>query len=268
MRSPGFKIGDAYQFAAEHGLAAEAQKIQSMPIDPRIKKKHVVRKTAFVVLFEKQSVMDAFVSQHWPARHTEAGERRRQSYLDTHLQNERLLRGEIPDEDERDESLPPAPDESPVDADLTAFAMEGQLRDFIIENLGQIQINASRLRLYRNAEGRDGKEYPTDVGQIDILAVDDVGNLFVFELKLDRGPDRALGQLARYMGWVKVHLAAGRDVRGIVVARSIDERLQYAACVIPNVSLLQYEVEFRLHDVGPIAAQPNEALQSTAAAEL
>jgi len=49
----------------------------------------------------------------------------------------------------------------------------------------------------------------------------------VIELKLDRGPDRALGQLARYMGWVRANLAAGTEVRGVVVARRIDEKLRY-----------------------------------------
>ena len=97
---------------------------------------------------------------------------------------------------------------------------------------------------------RNGREYLTDVGPIDILAEDDSGAFVVFELKLDRGPDRALGQLARYMGWVKLRLAGERAVRGVVVASSIDDRLRYAVCVVPNVSLLEYEVEFRLHDVG------------------
>ena len=103
--------------------------------------------------------------------------------------------------------------------------------------------------------------------RFDILATDEAGSFFVFELKLDRGPDRALGQLARYMGWVKMHLAGERDVRGVVVARSIDEKLRYAVCVIPNVALLEYEVDFRLHKVDSIAAQPNKALQPTAAEE-
>jgi len=58
------------------------------------------------------------------------------------------------------------------------------------------------------------------------------------------------------MGWVKIHLAVDRDVRVVVVARAIDEKLRYAACVIPNVALLEYEVQFRLHDVGSIM-QPN-----------
>jgi RecB family endonuclease NucS len=92
-------------------------------------------------------------------------------------------------------------------------------------------------------------EYPTAVGSIDILAVDGDGGFAVFELKLDRGPDRALGQLARYMGWVKVNLAGARPVSGVVVARSIDERLRYAVSVIPSVVLLEYEVEFRVREV-------------------
>ena len=90
------------------------------------------------------------------------------------------------------------------------------------------------------------------MGPIDILAVDDFGNFVVFELKLERGPDRALGQLARYTGWVKLNLAREREVSGVVVAKSIDERLRYAACVIPNVALLEYEVEFCLREVGSI----------------
>ena len=45
------------------------------------------------------------------------------------------------------------------------------------------------------------------------LAVADRGNFFVFELKLDRSPDRLAGELARYMSWVKIHLAADHEVR-------------------------------------------------------
>ncbi len=71
----------------------------------------------------------------------------------------------------------------------------------------------------------------------------------MFEVKLDRGPDRALGQLARYMGWVKSHLAGANTEFGVLVARSIDERLRYAAAVIPNVALLEYEVQFTVRPV-------------------
>lgn len=69
------------------------------------------------------------------------------------------------------------------------------------------------------------------------------------ELKRERGPDRALGQLARYMGWVRAHLAAGADVRGAVVARHIDERLRYAAAAMPGVLLLEYDIRFDVREV-------------------
>ena len=48
------------------------------------------------------------------------------------------------------------------------------------------------------------------------------------------------------------------------MARSIDEKLRYAACVMPNVLLLEYEVEFRLKDVTSLPAQPNPAMEPAA----
>jgi RecB family endonuclease NucS len=143
-----------------------------------------------------------------------------------------------------------------MEAAATSFALEAQLRDFIAENLSRIPVAGTTLQVFTDPNGRGGVEYPTGVGPIDILAADSAGNLYVFELKLDRGPDRALGQLARYMGWVKSHLAAGKTVTGVLVARSIDERLRYAAAVIPNVALLEYEVQFT---VRPIEAHGSTA---------
>lgn len=242
----------------------ESLQIQASRIDPRIKRQHVPRKGAFVELFESRGQIGAFAELYWPALATQAGQRRRQQYLDLKNQNDELLRGGVSDEDLAEEDSTAAGDDAPTDADLTVFAMKAQLRDFIVENLPQIPVGGRRVRLYVDGTGRSGREYPTGVGPIDILAVDDAGNFLVFELKLERGPDRALGQLARYMGWVKTHLAADREVRGAVVARSIDERLRYAVCVVPNVALLEYEVLFSVRDVGPISAQPNNVLQPIA----
>ena len=50
------------------------------------------------------------------------------------------------------------------------------------------------------------------------------------------------------MGWVKRHLAIEKPVHGVIVAASIDERLKYAAVVVPDVSILEYEVSFKLND--------------------
>jgi endonuclease len=127
-----------------------------------------------------------------------------------------------------------------------SFGLEYQLRDFLAQNLASREVNGKRLRLYVDPAGRDGVEYPTAVGPIDILAVDHEGHFTVFELKRARTADRAVGQLARYMGWVRHTIGRDKDVHGIIVAKAIDENLRYAASVIPGVSLFEYQVEFHL----------------------
>ena len=127
-----------------------------------------------------------------------------------------------------------------------SFGLEYQLRDFIAQNISAIDVRDKRLKLYVDPTGRDGIEFPTAVGPIDILAVDDSGAFFVFELKRARSPDRAIGQLARYMGWVRQTIGKNREVHGIIVAKEISDALRYAVSVVPNVSLFEYEVEFRL----------------------
>ena len=40
-----------------------------------------------------------------------------------------------------------------------------------------------------------------------------------------------------------------RDISGVIVARSVSENLRYAASVVPNIHLFEYEVEFHLQPV-------------------
>lgn len=127
-----------------------------------------------------------------------------------------------------------------------SFQLEYQLRDFIAQNLHVVSVNEQRLSLYVDPTGRDGIEFHTPVGLIDILAVNELGAFFVFELKRASSPDHAIGQVARYMGWVKQTIGKGKEVHGAIVARSISDRLRYAVSVVPNVSLFEYEVKFHL----------------------
>jgi hypothetical protein len=104
------------------------------------------------------------------------------------------------------------------------FSLEYQLRDFLASNLSTIAINGRRLRLYVDPAGRDGVEFPSAVGPIDILAVDGKESFFVFELKRANSPYKAIGQLARYMGWVQQTLGKDREIFGVIVAKSISEK--------------------------------------------
>jgi hypothetical protein len=132
-----------------------------------------------------------------------------------------------------------------------SFALESHLRDFLASNIATIPIDGHQLKLYAD-DAHQGVEYPTGVGPIDILAIDDTGALVIFELKLGRGADRACGQLLRYMGWVKAHLARDGRVRGVIVAAAVDDKLKYAASIVPDVSLFEYSLDFKVRQVSSI----------------
>jgi len=139
----------------------------------------------------------------------------------------------------------------------TVFHLERQLQEFIANNLESIPVNGKRLHLYSDGVS-GGLEYPTSSGRrIDILAVDDEGNFVVFELKRGEAPDKAIGQISSYMGWVSLNLARGKAVNGVIVARSINESLREAIAVVPNVSLFEYRLRFDLNSIG--AAEPAAA---------
>lgn len=142
-----------------------------------------------------------------------------------------------------------------VSSDLTReeqglyFPVEDHLRDFLVENLSTIKVNGLGIKLFCDRNGKMGKEYPTDIGDIDILAVDEKGDLVVFELKVSRGSDRVTGQISRYMGWVKKHLAGDKSVKGVIVVKNPDKKLQYAVSANPNITLFEYEISFGIKEV-------------------
>jgi hypothetical protein len=51
---------------------------------------------------------------------------------------------------------------------------------------------------------------------------------------------------------VKSTIGKEKNVRGVIVARSISENLRYAVSIIPGVTLFEYEVSFALKPVKPI----------------
>lgn len=123
------------------------------------------------------------------------------------------------------------------------FAMEKYLEEFIEANFIKINFGA-QLELYQDEES-NGRQYPTPIGNIDLLTVDKGNKDFVvIELKKGRSSDNVIGQILRYMGWVKENLAKDSNVRGIIIAQDKDERLQYALKLMPNVNLFTYSVSF------------------------
>ena len=63
-------------------------------------------------------------------------------------------------------------------------------------------------------------EYPTAVGPIDILAVDEQDNFVVFDIETGMEKIRHLDSFLRYMGWVKAELAHDKGVSGVIVPKT------------------------------------------------
>jgi hypothetical protein len=124
------------------------------------------------------------------------------------------------------------------------FAFERDLRNYLAKNLSSIEAG---LKLYVDEDGEfTGVEFPVGGRFIDILALDSNGRFVVIELKVSRGYDRTMGQLLRYMGWVKRNLSPEQKVRGLIVASSITADLQLAASLVSDVDLVEYELSFKL----------------------
>jgi hypothetical protein len=133
--------------------------------------------------------------------------------------------------------------------DNQQFGLERQLHEFLVDNWEKTEIGKEWILC---EEGGDvegyGSERQTDVGIIDLLAKHkNESRWLVIELKRDQTSDRTVGQILRYMGWVKKNLATQTEtVEGLVIALSGDDRLRYALLPVPNVRFMKYEVSFKL----------------------
>jgi len=135
----------------------------------------------------------------------------------------------------------------PVVEDPVAFAMEKHLEDFLVKNWAQTEL-APHFKIYEEDGELVGQQYGTDAGPIDILAVSrDDQRLLVVELKRGRASDVVVGQILRYMGYVKEQIAeAHQTVEGVIIALDDDQKLRWALLAVPSISFYRYQVSFKL----------------------
>jgi restriction system protein len=131
--------------------------------------------------------------------------------------------------------------------DPTVFALEKHLEDFLVANWKQTELGKN-YNIYEEGGDLIGKQYPTDTGFIDILAISkDNKELLIVELKKGRASDNVVGQIQRYMGYVLEELAEeGQTVKGIIIALEDDNRIRRALAVAPNIEFYRYQVSFKL----------------------
>ncbi len=122
-----------------------------------------------------------------------------------------------------------------------ALSLERDLEDYLVHNLSMIE---DGLKLFQEEE-ISGQQYRTEnAGRIDILALDKEDRYVVIEIKAGTADEKVCGQILRYMGWIKKHLADDCNVRGIIVAHNFSEKMTYAALALPNINLVCYNVNF------------------------
>ena len=131
--------------------------------------------------------------------------------------------------------------------DQSSFALEKHLEDFLVQNWAQTELGQD-YDIYKEDGEPFGKQYPTDTGPLDILAVSkDKKRLLVVELKKGRASDAVVGQTLRYMGYVQNELAEdGQSVHGAIIAHEDDQRIRRALSMTPNIVFYRYQVSFKL----------------------
>ena len=131
--------------------------------------------------------------------------------------------------------------------DAAAFAMEKHLEDFLVKNWAQTELGKD-YDIYAEDGEPVGQQYPTDTGPMDLLAVKkDKSELLVVELKRGKASDVVVGQVLRYMGFVKEDLAEpNQAVRGVIIALEDDLRIRRALAVIPSIQFFRYQISFKL----------------------
>ena len=126
------------------------------------------------------------------------------------------------------------------------FAYEKDLQNFLSKNLELIEAG---LKLYRDEDIR-GIEFPVGSRFIDILAIDKDNNYVVIELKVSRGYDRVVGQILRYIAWIKKnHAEESQKVKGIIIAREISEDLILACSETKGIELFEYNLSISLDKI-------------------
>ncbi len=121
-----------------------------------------------------------------------------------------------------------------------------ELHPLIVSHLEALE---SGLQLWDSSRPT---EFPADpIGKLDVFARDQEGRPVVIEAKTHIADDSAIGQVARYMAWVRINLVE-QSVRGMLVAGEFPPKTRYAAAVIPSLGLHRYQVsnnEIRFHKV-------------------
>ena len=118
-----------------------------------------------------------------------------------------------------------------------SFAVESQLAEYLVENIGKLEQGLSVHK----------QEYSIEENRIDLLCIDKDRNYVVVEIKNRKTSDQVVGQILRYIGCVK-ELKNVKTVRGIIVTPEYDRNLEYAISNVPDVTVKYFKLAIEFTD--------------------
>lgn len=131
--------------------------------------------------------------------------------------------------------------------DPSAFALEEHLEAFLVKNWDKTPLS-KEFTIFEEEGEQVGQQYSTDAGIIDILAVSrDKKRILIVELKRGRVSDVVVGQVLRYMGYVREQIAEpDQTVEGVIIGLEDDQKLKWAISSVPSISFYRYKIDFKL----------------------
>lgn len=138
------------------------------------------------------------------------------------------------------------------------FAKEQHLQEYLVSHWEQTNIGKD-WEIYANSEDpQAGVEFSTGIGRPDLLLVHSSDDrVRVIELKRSRTSDKAVGQIMRYIGWVRQNLdelegvSEKSSVDGVIIGGRLSEKFEHAVSAYDDIAMLEYDIEVNL-------AQPEE----------
>lgn len=124
------------------------------------------------------------------------------------------------------------------------FEFEELLQEYLLKNW-ETSPFANEWVLQRPGLFNKGKYNTGEIGELDFLAKHKTDpKWLVIELKRNQTSDETVGQILRYMGWVKENRANNEEmVEGIIIAASADDRIRYALLCTPDIRLQIYHLK-------------------------
>lgn len=169
--------------------------------------------------------------------------RDRVAKLDDH--NARMKKEVINESQEPDEAESTEKFDIDIGIKRQQFSSEKLLEDELTARIESgMAVFGMNLKIYKR-KGEYGRQYIIPIGRLDLLCEDAQGNLYVVELKKDRGYDDAYKQTADYLDWfAQSDRFKGKKVYGIICLNSPSAELIEKVHADSRMKLFEYQISY------------------------